>query len=149
MFSSRQEYWTGLPCPPPGDLPNPGIKPVSLMSPASRFFFVVFFFFTTSTTLGLPWWHSGKESPCQCRRLRRCGLDPWSGKIPWSKKCQPTPVFLPGKFHGQRSLEGHSPWGPKELATTEQLSNNKNGAGPRGPSRDRPLSPLKGLDNSI
>ena len=67
---------------------------------------------------GLPWWLSGKELACWCRRLRRCGLDPWSGKIPWSKKWQPTPIFLPGKFHGQRSLEGHSTWGPKELATT-------------------------------
>ena len=34
MGFARQEYWSGLPCPPPGDLPNPGIKPVSLMSPA-------------------------------------------------------------------------------------------------------------------
>jgi len=40
MGFSKQEYWGGLPCPPPGDLPDPGIKPVSLMSPAlaSRFF---------------------------------------------------------------------------------------------------------------
>ena len=34
MGFARQEYWSGLPCPPPGDLPDPGIKPVSLMSPA-------------------------------------------------------------------------------------------------------------------
>ena len=47
---------------------------------------------------------------------------PWVGKIPWSRKWQPTPVFLPGKFHGQRSLVGYSPWGPKELETTEPLS---------------------------
>ena len=40
----------------------------------------------------------------------------------WSKKWQPTPVFLPGKSHGQRSLAGYSPWGCKELDTTEQLS---------------------------
>ena len=48
----------------------------------------------------LPWWLSGKESACQCRRHRRRGFDPWVGKIPWRKKWQPTPVFLPGKFHG-------------------------------------------------
>ena len=44
---------------------------------------------------------------------------PGSGKIPWRRRWQPTPVFLPGKFHGQRSLVGHSPWGHKELDMTE------------------------------
>ena len=43
-------------------------------------------------------------------------------KIPWRRKCQPTPVFLPGEFHGQRILAGYSPWGHKELDTTERLS---------------------------
>ena len=47
MESSRQEYWSGLSCPPPGDLPNPGIKPMST-SPA-----VAGEFFTTGTTLTL------------------------------------------------------------------------------------------------
>ena len=42
------------------------------------------------------------------------------GKIPWRRKWQPTPVFLPGKFHGQRSLVGYSEWGPKEPYTTGQ-----------------------------
>ena len=41
----------------------------------------------------------------------RCRFDPWIGKIPWKRKWQPTPVFLPGKSHGQRSLMGYSPWG--------------------------------------
>ena len=45
---------------------------------------------------------------------------PGSGKIPWRKKWQPTLVFLPGEFHGQRSLVGYSPWGCKESDTTEQ-----------------------------
>ena len=54
---------------------------------------------------------SGKECDCQCRRYKRCGFDLWVGKIPWSRKWQLTPVFLPGKFHGQRSLVGYSPWG--------------------------------------
>ena len=40
------------------------------------------------------------------------------GKIPWRRKWQPTPVFLPGKSHGQRNLAGYSPWGRKELDTT-------------------------------
>ena len=49
---------------------------------------------------GLAWWLSGKKSGCQCRGF---GFNSWVGKIPWSRKWQPTPVFLPGKFHGQRS----------------------------------------------
>ena len=39
-------------------------------------------------------WHSGKESSCQCRRRKRCGFDPWVGKIPWERKWHPTPVFF-------------------------------------------------------
>ena len=71
-------------------------------------------------------------------KCRRCGFNPWVGKIPWRRKSQPTPVFLglpwvgkipwrrerlpnpifwPGEFHGL-----YSPWGPKESDTTEQLS---------------------------
>ena len=51
----------------------------------------------------------------------RCGFDPWDGKIPWGKAWQPTPVFLPGKSHGWRSLVDYSPWGRKESDTTERL----------------------------
>ena len=47
---------------------------------------------------------------------------PRVGKIPWRREWQPTPVFLPGEFHGQRSLAGYSPWGHKESHTTEQLT---------------------------
>jgi hypothetical protein len=71
---------------------------------------------------GLPRWLSGKESACQCRRrrrLRRGGFNPWVRKIPWNRKWQPAPVFLPGKFHRQRSLVGYSPWGHKESDTAE------------------------------
>ena len=57
---------------------------------------------------GLPSWLSGKGPTCQ---WRQCGFDPWVGKIPWRRKQQPTPVLLPGKSHGQRSLVGYSPWG--------------------------------------
>ena len=70
-----------------------------------------------TTSYSLPWWFSGKESACQCRRR---GFDPWVGKIPWRRKWQPTPVFLPGKSHGQRSLVG--PWGRTESDTTELLT---------------------------
>ena len=60
-----------------------------------------------------------KESACQCRRYRRWGLDPWVGEIPWRRQWQPTLIFLPGESHEQRSLVGYSPWGHKELDTTE------------------------------
>ena len=46
---------------------------------------------------------SGKEPACQFRRHKRCGFDPWIGKIPWRRAWQPTPVFLPGEPHKQRS----------------------------------------------
>ena len=52
---------------------------------------------------------SGKESVCQCRSHNRCGFNPYVGKIPWSRKWQPAPVFLPGKFRGQRSLASYKP----------------------------------------
>ena len=49
---------------------------------------------------------------------KRCGFDPWVGKIPWRRKWQPTAVFLPGESHGQGSLVGYSPWDRKESDTT-------------------------------
>ena len=55
-------------------------------------------------------------------RHNRCRFNLWVRKIPWRRKWHPPPVFLPGKTHGQRSLVDYSPWGCKELDTTEQLS---------------------------
>ena len=55
---------------------------------------------------------------CQCWIYKRGGFDPYAGKIPWRRAWQPTPVFLSGEFHGQRSLAGYSPWGHTELDTT-------------------------------
>ena len=49
---------------------------------------------------------SSKESTCQCRRHKRCRFDPWVGKIPWSRKWQPSLVSLPGKFQGQAAVYG-------------------------------------------
>ena len=68
---------------------------------------------------GFPGGTSGKEPTCHCRRLKRRRFDPWIRKIPWRRAWQPTPVFLPGESHGQRSLAGYRPWGRKELDTTE------------------------------
>ena len=56
------------------------------------------------------------------QEMQRCGLDSWVGKIPWIRKWQLTSVFLAGKFHGQRSLVGYSPWGSKESDRTERLT---------------------------
>ena len=82
--------------------------------------FIIFLYPLPS--MGLPWWLSGKESTRQCRRP---GFYLWVGKISWRKKWQPTPVFLPGKFPGQRNLAGYSLWGRKRVWTWQQL-NNKN-----------------------
>ena len=67
---------------------------------------------------GLPWWLRRQSVYLQCGRPR---FDPWVGKIPWRRKWQSTPVFMPGKSHRGRSLVGYSPWGHKESDTTEQL----------------------------
>ena len=78
---------------------------------------------TSTICLIVPYtgWLSSKEFACQSRR---CGFSPWVKKIPWRRKWQPTPVFLPGKSHGQRNLVGY-----KRIATIRsqkswtQLSN--------------------------
>ena len=59
------------------------------------------------------------------QRVKQCGrpgFSSWVRKILWRRAWQPTPGFLPGKSHGQRSLVGYNPWGQKELDTTEQLN---------------------------
>ena len=63
-----------------------------------------------------------KNPPANAGDNNRRGFDPWIGKIPWSRKWQPTLVFFPGKSHGQRSLVGYSPWGHEKSDTTEQLT---------------------------
>ena len=70
---------------------------------------------------GLPWRHSGKESICQYRRYK---FNLWVGKIPWRRKWQLIPVFLPGNSHGRRSLVGYSPWGHKKVGHNLGPSNN-------------------------
>ena len=51
----------------------------------------------------------------------RPGFNPWVRKIPWRRKWQPAPVFLPEEFHGQRNLVGYSPWGLRESDMPEKL----------------------------
>ena len=60
-----------------------------------------------------------KEAACQCRRHKRCGFEPWVGKVPWRRKWHPTPVFFQGQSHRWKSLAGYSLEGHKELNMTE------------------------------
>ena len=115
----RQGYWSRLKCPPPGDLPDLGIKPTSLYvscigrqilyqqhylgSPFTDISRPMFFCSTDfgalihkTSALGFPGGLVSKESA-------------WIGKIPWKKEWLPTPIFLPGESHGQRSIAGYSP----------------------------------------
>ena len=87
----------------------------------------------------LPWWLRGQESACWCRRLQ---FDTWFGNIPWRRKWQPTPVFMSGKFHEQRSLEGHSPRGCKtaghRIANKPQQQKTNKGTA-RAPPPTKPV----------
>ena len=133
--SHRQEYWNRLPCPPLGDLPNPGREPRSPSwkaeppgkpkSPMPVLISIPRLLFTSPVRLqiasqwrGFPDGTSGKESICQCRRSRDINwFLGWEDPL---KKEMAThssilffffPVFLPGKSCGQMSLVGYSPWG--------------------------------------
>ena len=138
MGISRQEYWSGLPCPPPRCLPNSGMEPVCLMSAALAGRSV-----TASATWdtnaegadsisgsgrssgggqGYPLQHSCLGNPMDrgAWRTTAHGLAKELDTT-WRRKWQPTTVLLPGKSHGWRSLVGYSPWGRKESDTTERL----------------------------
>ena len=67
------------------------------------------------------WVNRASEVKSICLQCWRPGFDPWVRKIPWRRKWQPTPVFLPGEPHGRRSLVGYSPQDRKESDTTELL----------------------------
>jgi len=62
----------------------------------------------------------------QCRNHRRLMFHPWVRKIPWRRAWQPTPVYLPGESHGQRSLAGYSKWGHEKSDTTKWLNMHAN-----------------------
>ena len=82
---------------------------------------MVVFFFLKMTSIPILWGFPGGLNGQECRRHV---FDSWVEMIPWRRKWQPTPVFLPGKSHGQRSLVGYSPWGRErvrhDLVTKEQ-----------------------------
>ena len=70
-------------------------------------FFCLSFYILLWNVLDFPGGSDSKESACNAGP----GFSPWVRKIPWKRECQPTPVFLPGEFCGQRSLAGYRPWG--------------------------------------
>ena len=70
-------------------------------------------------SVGFPGGSVGKESACNSRDVGEHEFNPRLRNIPWRRTWQPTPIFLPGESHGQRSLAGYCPWGDKELDTTE------------------------------
>ena len=80
---------------------------------------VLFFFWLRSihTIMGFPGGSDSKESICNAEDLGST----WVGNIPWRRAWQPTSIFLPGEFQGQRSLGGYNPWNHKESDTTEHL----------------------------
>ena len=113
MEFSRQEYWSGLPLSSPGDLLNQGSNPVlphyclsHQGSPLEHFSLLKYNprdFPSGAGVRSFPRGSDGKSIGLQCGRP---GFDPWVGKMLWRRKRQPTPVLLPGKFHGWRSLGG-------------------------------------------
>ena len=153
----RQEYWSGLPSPSPGDFSDPGIEPrcVSCTARDSLPLSCQGSYFETdiracktentisfllqksgylvtklclSTRLLRPWDSLGKSTGVGCHHLLPAQWyslpiqEMQDQSLSWEdsleKKWQLTPVFLPGKFHGQRSLADYSPWDSKELDMT-------------------------------
>ena len=123
MEFPRQEYWSGLPCPLPGDLPDPWIEPRSLSSPAlggslplvppgKPVLNIPFFYFQ----LGFLDGSDGRENVCNAGDL---GSIPESGRSLGEGNGYPLPLFFSGESHGQRSLRGYSPWSCKESDSTE------------------------------
>ena len=69
--------------------------------------------------MGFPGGIVVKNLPASAGDVKRHRFGPWVRKIPWRRKRHPTPAFLPGESHGQRSLAGYSPWGREESDLTE------------------------------
>ena len=134
---SRQEYWSGLSFPSPGDLPDPGIDPRCSALQADALTSEPPGKLVRTNTVWLhlyevhrrvkfivrrpPWRPSGIESAHQWSGP---GFNPWVRKMPWRRKWQPIPVFLPRKSHGWRNLAGYSWWSCRRvgyyLATEQQ-----------------------------
>ena len=99
MGFPRQEYCSREPFTSPGDLPDPGVEPQSL---------------ALQLLMGFLDGSDGSLPAMQETRVQSLGEED-----PWRREWQRIPVFLPLKFHGQKSLVGYSPWGHKESDSTE------------------------------
>ena len=126
MGFCRQGYWSGLPCPPPADISDPGTKPVSLESST-----LAGVFFTTSATwhltaVLLPGKPHGRRSLVGCSP-RGCKESDTTERLHfhfplfmhWRRKWQPTPMFSPGESQGRGSLVGYRLWGRTGSDTSE------------------------------
>ena len=109
MGFSRQEYWSGVPLPSP-----------ILSTCSAKMKNLIWGKLIKSVLLGLL--SLVAQMVRICLQCGRPGFNPGVGKIPWRWEWLHTLVFLPGEFHGQRSLEGYSLWGLKESDLTEQLT---------------------------
>ena len=123
-------YVRGCKSPSPRDLPNPGIKPRSPALQADSLpseppgkprciFAYICTYVYVCMYMGVPGGAVAKNPPA-VQETQETQLSPWVGKIPWRRTWQPTPVFSPGKFHGQRSLAGYTALGVTKSQT--QLS---------------------------
>ena len=90
--------------------------------------------------MGFPGGAGGKEPDCQCRRYRRYGFNPLGREDPLEEDMQPRSVFLPGESHVQRSLVGYSPWGCKELDTTDHTHTGLTFLAPESDEREMPYA---------
>ena len=110
---SQAKVWSPLPC-----VWAPWCEAVSVCSTQRDLPFP----FVNYIWCGLKQYKGFPSGFLKCRTCRRLGFDPWVRKILWRRAWQPTPVFLPGESHWQRSLEGYSPWGQKSQTWLKQLS---------------------------
>ena len=121
MEFPREGYWNGLPFPSPRYPPDPGIELASSALQEDSLLLIYqgspYIFVCTYNYIYICKWASLvaqliKNLPA----MWRPGFESWVGKIPWRRKWQSIPVFLPQESHGQRSLAGYSPWGHKSRA---------------------------------
>ena len=77
--------------------------------------YLIIIFYQLDLIMGFPGGSAVRNPPANAGDMRDMGSDPWFQKMPWRRKWQCTLVFLPGEFHGQRSLAGYSPWGLKRV----------------------------------
>ena len=117
MIQQMLAIWSLVPLPFLNPACTSGSSQFRCTSLAWRILSITLLACEMSTTVH-PGGSDSKESACS---VGDPGSIPWVRKIPWRRKWLSTPVFFPGKFHGQRSLVGYSPWGPKESDMTEQL----------------------------